>query len=676
MSLVAILVVAGAVLATVGGSVCLWARSLVWGLWLQAAGLVAIGAGGLLALLGRSAAGSLFSAGAGVAFGVDPLTGFFLFALAVSGAPALVFATGYLPGTRGARAVGALTAGFLLALVGVLTARTTVAFLTFWELMTLLPAGAILVIRQDVRARRSVFEYLAITHLGGVGVWVSLLLLSSLGAPGAPAVVAGIGAPLQAFIALAAIVGFGTKAGIMPFHSWLPRAHPLAPSHISALMSGMMIKVALYGLIRVLFEWLGLAPMWLALLLLVLGTLSSLGGVIYALLQHELKRLLAFHSIENVGIIVLGLGASLLFQSQGQPVWAAVAFAAALLHILNHAVFKGLLFLGAGSIDRAVHGLDLDRLGGLLRRMPWTGGAFLVGSMAIAGLPPLNGFVSEWLTLQALMHAVTGSGHGAAGVGAGQAASLGPAIVGALAAAGLAMTAALAVFCFAKVVGLVLLGPPRRPACEAAREVPLSMVAATTTLAALCVGLGLVPGLLLPSLAGLSPSAQAAGDLFHLGGRFSLFSWGLGVSVPGTGGLPTLWLGLLVAAFVAVLVAVRGKRRAAAAPVWACGQRVEPPLRWTSAGFTKPLRLVLEAVLRPQRAVELTEVDGVQQGLSYRASVPHLFDTLLYRPVVRWALAGATVIRRLQSGSLRAYVAYLLALVIGVFVLAWLWGVR
>jgi hydrogenase-4 component B len=676
VSLIALFMIAGAILVAAGGVLCLGRRLLAPGLTIQAIGLALVGAGGVFALRGGSVAGSPFSDGVGLTFGVDPLTGFFLAALAVSGIPAAIFAASYLAAVRGARAVGVLTAGFLLALIGVLTARTALGFLTFWELMTLLPAGTILIVRRDPQARRSVFEYLAITHLGGVGVWVSLLLLANTGALGHPAGLLSAGAPLQALIALAAIVGFGTKAGIMPFHSWLPRAHPLAPSHVSALMSGMMIKVALYGLIRVLFEWLDVAPTWLALLLLVLGTLSALGGVIYALFQHELKRLLAFHSIENIGIIVLGLGASLLFQSQGQPLWAAFAFAAALLHVLNHAVFKSLLFLGAGSIDRAVHGLELDRLGGLLRRMPWTGGAFLIGSMAIAGLPPLNGFVSEWLTLQGLVHVVTGPGRGEAGLSAARGASFGPVLVGALATAGLAMTAALAVFCFAKVVGLVLLGPARRPACATAREVPWPMIAATTTLAGLCVALGLVPSLLLPSLAGLAPGGDSAARLFANAGHAALLPWNLGVALPGTGGLPTLGLGLILAGLVAVLALVRGRRRAAAAPVWACGQKVEPALLWSSAGFTKPLRLVLEALLRPERTVTLVETNGVAQRLTYRGSVPHLFDTLLYRPVVRSALAAATIARRLQSGSLRAYVGYLLALVIGALALAWLWGVR
>ena len=232
----------------------------------------------------------------------------------------------------------------------------------------------------------------------------------------------------------------------MPLHVWLPRAHPIAPAPVSALMSGVMIKVAVYALVRVLVEWVGILPLWFGLLVLATGALSSVGGVLYACFQHDLKRLLALHSIENIGIIVLGLGACLVLRARGAELWAAFALAAALLHTLNHAVFKALLFLAAGAFERTVGALEIDRLGGLFRRMPWTGGAFLIGAIAIAGLPPLNGFASEWLTLQALLHLPA---YGRVGDGT----------AGAVALAALAATAALAVFCFVKVVGLVLLGP-------------------------------------------------------------------------------------------------------------------------------------------------------------------------------------------------------------------------
>ncbi|MHB8868781.1 MAG: proton-conducting transporter transmembrane domain-containing protein [Thermoleophilia bacterium] len=660
-----VLVSVAAVIVAVGGFICLRRDLLLLGIALQIVGVAAIGVVGALVFLGAPAQGADFGSSAGFAVGIDPLTGFFLATLALVAVPILVFSLSYLPGIRGAAPVGLLTAGFLLSLVGVLVARTAPTFLTFWELMTLLPAGAILVARREPSARRSVFEYLAITHLGGTGVWVALLVLAALGGLGDPEALRTAGAPLQTLVALAAIVGFGTKAGIAPFHSWLPRAHPLAPSHISALMSGLMIKVALYGLIRVLFEWLGVVPVWLGVLLLALGTLSALGGVVYALFQHELKRLLAFHSIENVGIIVLGLGAAMLFQSRGQTSWASLAYAAALLHTLNHAVFKSLLFLGAGAFDRAVHGLELDRLGGLLKRMPWTGGAFLVGAMAIAGLPPLNGFASEWLTLQSLFHVATGAGRPGADSALMDGFGVGPALAGALATAVLAMTAALAVMCFVKVVGLVLLGPPRRSAVAEAREVPLPMVMGTGALAALCVVLGFAPGFLLPHLAALAPGGRGVAAVAAAAPSLT----GSMAGTVGTGGLPTVGIAALLVLVTGVLYALRGRRRAPAAPVWACGQLVEDQLLWTSAGFTKPLRLMLEAALRARRVVVVDEQGGVTQRLTYKGVVPHLFDTSLYGPIRRAALTAAGFVRRLQSGSLRAYVVYLLVLVVGLLAL-------
>jgi hydrogenase-4 component B len=379
-----------------------------------------------------------------------------------------------------------------------------------------------------------------------------------------------------------------------------------------------------------------------------MGLVSALAGVLYALVQHELKRLLAFHSIENVGIIALGLGAALVFRGRGSEQWAAIALGAALLHTINHAAFKGLLFLGAGSFERASGALELDRLGGLLRRMPRTGAAFLVGCAAIAGVPPLNGFVSEWLTLQALLHLTFDQ-------------PVGIAIAGAVAVAGLAATAALALYCFVKVVGLVLLGAPRTEATAAAQERGPAMCAGVLALALACVALAAAPGVLLPALAG------AAGDEAGLTVR-------AGLEVPGSGDLPTLALVVTLVLLVVLAGALRGSRRAAPAPVWTCGQRPVPALDWTSAGFTKPLRLVLESVLRPRREITRTEAGGVLQRVEYSGAVPHLFDTLLYDPLVRAALRGAAVARRLQSGSVRTYAAYLLGLLVVALLLAH-WGV-
>jgi hydrogenase-4 component B len=630
----AALLLAGVAAVALGGGIA--ALRLGAGLALQAAGAVVLAASGLAAVAGDGSVGAEFASALEPRFGLDGLSGFFLATVGLTAAPALVFATRYLAAGPRGRTVAALCAPFVLALVGVVSARDPLTFLGAWELMTLLPAAIVLVARSDRAARRAVFVYVAVTHLAGAGAWVAVLLAAQAGAIGGDPVASGSG--LQAAIALAALVGMGTKAGLMPFHSWLPRAHPIAPAPVSALMSGAMIKVALYGLVRVLVDWLGVVPRWLGVVVLALGALSAVGGVVYALFQHDLKRLLALHSIENVGIIVLGLGACLVLRERGSDAWAALALAAALLHTLNHALFKALLFLGAGAFERAVGSLELDHLGGLLRRMPWTGGAFLVGAMAIAGLPPLNGFASEWATLQALLRVPRDGG-----VVDGTA--------GAIALGALAATAALAVFCFVKVVGLVLLGPPRREAVAAAREAPVPMRAAVAALAVACVVLGVAPGLLVGRLAGLAPWADAGPVR-------------AGLDLPGTGGLPAPGVAVALVALTAVFLLLRGRRAAAPAPTWACGQLAERPLLWTSAGFTKPLRLVLEAVLRPEREIAVRTGRGVVQEVSYRGRVPHLFDERLYRPATRAALVAAAGARRLQSGRLGTYVAYLIALVV------------
>jgi hydrogenase-4 component B len=629
-------VLAAVALIGLGIAACAATTGLRVGLAVQAAGAALLGVSGFWALAAGTSAGSGFSSAFEPRVGVDGLTAFFLGMLGLVAAPALAFASRYLdPGPRG-RVVAALTGAFVLTLAEVLCARDPLTFLAGWELMTLLPAALILVSRSDEAARRTVFLYIAVTHLAGAGTWVAVLLAAHAGALGGETLARGSG--LQVAIALAALVGMGTKAGVMPLHSWLPRAHPIAPAPVSALMSGVMIKVAVYGLVRVLVDWLGVLPLWFGVLVLALGALSAVGGVVYALFQHELKRLLAFHSIENVGIIVLGLGACLLLRARGADTWAALALAAALLHTLNHAVFKSLLFLGAGSFERAVGSLDLDRLGGLLRRMPWTGGAFLVGSLAIAGVPPLNGFASEWLTLQALVHVPAYGG-------------LGDGLAGALALAALAATAALAVLCFVKVVGLVLLGPPRRPAVADASEASLPMRAALTVLAVACIVLGVVPGLLVGSLAGLAPWPASVPTAFAL-------------HLPRTGSLPTVGIALVLGLLAPMLFQLRGRRVAAPAPTWAGGQLVQPQLGWTSAGFTKPLRLVLEAALRPQRQISVRTRGGVVQEVSYRGRVPQLIDERLYVPAVRSALVAARHARRLQTGRLGTYVGYLIALVL------------
>jgi len=319
------LLVAGLSAIALGGALGVWRRAFSAGLHVQAAGAAAVAVAGFWALGSQSVVGDAFASSFGPRFGVDGLSGFFLGILGLIAAPALVFSARYLRPSANGRAVGALTAVFVLALALVLCARDPLTFLTGWETMTLVPAVVILVSRRaDRRARHTVFNYLAVTHLGGAGTWVAILLLAHADAIGGQTTIAS-GSGLQTAIALSALVGMGTKAGVMPLHVWLPRAHPSAPAPVSALMSGVMIKVALYGLVRVLLEWDGVLPVWFGVLVLGVGALSAVGGVVYALFEHDLKRLLAFHSIENIGIIVLGIGASLVLRARGADMWAAFA---------------------------------------------------------------------------------------------------------------------------------------------------------------------------------------------------------------------------------------------------------------------------------------------------------------------------------------------------------------
>jgi hydrogenase-4 component B len=627
--------IAGVLLLLAGAVLAAATRSVRAAMLLQAAGATLVGVGGGAVLWSGDPIGSRFAGGLHPALGVDRLSGVFLLMLGIASGPVLVFAAGYLDASGRGRAVASLTGVFVAVLVLMLCARDVLTFLAAWELMTLLPAAIILVWRNEEPARRGVFVYVAVTHLAGAGAWVALLVAAEHGALGGHALDGSSGT--GALVAIAALVGFGAKAGVMPLHVWLPRAHPLAPAHVSALMSGVMIKVAIYGLMRVLIDWIDRPPLWLGVTVVALGAISALGGVIYALFQHELKRLLALHSIENIGIILLALGAALVLRERGDPAWAGVAFAAALLHTINHAIFKALLFLGAGAFERAVHELQLDRLGGLLRRMPWTGAAFLIGAGAIAGIAPLNGFVSEWLTLQSLLHLAL-----AHGVAAG--------VTGALALAALAVTAALAVYCFVKVVGLALLGAPRRTACAEAVEAPWAMRCGLLILAGWCVLLGAFPGPLVARCAAIFPgSADLSGARLH---------------PPGTGGLPTLGLAAALVALVAVLRLARGRRTAATAPTWVCGQQVEPALNWTSAGFTKPVRLVLESLLRPEREITVLLEGGIVQSVSYRGRVPLLIEERLYAPVAAAALRGAAWARRLQSGRLGVYALYFAGLLV------------
>src|ERR1035437_3690464 len=421
-----------------------------------------------------------------VSLSVDALSAYFLLVISLVAVAAAIYGPAYLRAhsphagrARQAAQVLALNV-FLGCMAFVCCAGDAMTFLLCWEGMTL--ASYVLVVSDDRDGEnaRAGLLYMVMAHGGTALLLVAFLALTERAG-------AFDFAALRTTLFFLSLVGFATKAGVVPLHVWLPRAHPAAPSHVSALMSGVMLKIPIYGMLRFGFDLLapvaGPLPSSGGWTVLVAGTVSAVLGVLYALQQHDLKRLLAFHSVENIGIILIGVGLAMLLWRTGGAgeMLATLALTAALLHTLNHAAVKGLLFLGAGSVLCRTHVRNIEELGGLARRMPWTAGLFLLGAVAISALPPLNGFVSEWLTFQALLGGASRF-HGPAG------------LVIIFSAAMLALTGGLAAACFVKAFGVTFLGRPRSKRAEHATEAPASMIVGMAWLGLACVALGVAPG--------------------------------------------------------------------------------------------------------------------------------------------------------------------------------------
>src|SRR5713101_9310579 len=417
---------------------------------------------------------------------LDSLASFFVLTISLVGLAASIYAFGYVNefyGRASIAVLGALFNGFLLSMTLVVIADNGFFFLIVWELMSLLSYFLVVTEHEKAEVRYAGLFYLIMTHVGTAFIILAFLIFFQAGGSFSFEAFRHPEQPLpegmRTLVFLMALIGFGSKAGIVPLHVWLPYAHPAAPSHISALMSGVMIKTAIYALVRVYFDFLGgQFPWWWGFVVLVIGAVSALLGVMYALMEHDLKSLLAYHSVENIGIILLGIGAGMVFESLQMPAAATLALVAALYHTVNHAVFKGLLFLGAGAVLHATHTRNMNRLGGLIRGMPWTAALFLVGSAAISGLPPLNGFVSEWLLFQSLLP----------GIGAP---SPLVAVLMVLSLGMLALTAGLCAACFVKAFGITFLAIPRSPEAERAHEAAWSMRAGMVVLAVACLALSI-----------------------------------------------------------------------------------------------------------------------------------------------------------------------------------------
>ncbi|MBI3279112.1 MAG: hydrogenase 4 subunit B [Acidobacteria bacterium] len=601
---------------------------------------------------------------------LDPLSAFFILALSMLAAAVSVYSIAYIPHATGRKSPG-LFCFFLnlllLALTVVFTASNILLFFIAWELMTVAAYFLVVFRHESAESRKGGLLYILMSR-GGTGMLlIGFLLLASAAGSLEFQALHGAGEHLSPLLSALAFVllflGFGVKAGIIPLHIWLPAAHPAAPSNISALMSGIVIKTGIYGMARVFFDFYGVTPVWAGILVLVIGVVSAVLGVLYALMEHDLKRLLAYHSIENIGIILIGFGSALLFRSFGHPKLAALALIAGLFHTLNHGVFKCLLFLGAGSVLHATDTRNMEEMGGLIRRMPATALYFLIGAIAISGLPPLNGFVSEWFTYQALL----------AGFGTtAELTRLAFPIAGAL----LALTAALAAACFVKAFGIAFLALPRSEKAEQAREVPVSMRSGMALLALACVSLGLGATWVLPVFDPITDAALGSAISRDLaaGNGLLLTAGSLRSGSVSTLGIALLLVVLGAAALLLWLVWGRKSARVTG-PAWDCGlPGLTAENEYTATAFSKPLRMIFAALFRPRREIQAQfEISPYYPtAIHFESEIEPAFEKHFYDPLREGILAIASRMRRLQAGSIHAYLAYIFITLI----LLLLFGVR
>jgi formate hydrogenlyase subunit 3/multisubunit Na+/H+ antiporter MnhD subunit len=600
--------------------------------------------------------------GLGAHFRLDALAAFFLAVVNLGGAAASLYGLGYGRHEPAPARVLPFVPIFLAAMNLVVLADDAFSFLVSWEFMSL-ASWAIVVAHHGVPANvRAGYLYLLMASFGTLCLLLAFgLLAGTEGNYGFAAIRAAEPAPLIAGLALTlALIGTGSKAGLVPLHVWLPLAHPAAPSHVSALLSGVMTKVGVYGFVRLAFDLIGEPTTWSSMIVLTLGGITSALGVLYALMQHDLKRLLAYHTVENIGIIFIGLGLAMAFQTNGMGWAAALALTAGLFHVFNHSVFKSLLFFGAGAVLTATHERDMERLGGLIHRMPVTAVTFLIGCAAISALPPLNGFVSEWLTFQAILVSPQVPQWGLK--------FLIPA-VGAL----LALAAALAAACFVKAFGVTFLGRPRSPAAGAAREVDRCSLAAMAFLAALCFLAGILPGFVIDLLAPVVHSLVGARMPVQAGAPW-LSIVPIAESRSSYNGMIILVFlvcsGVLTATFIHRF-ATRATRRSA---IWDCGYpAASPTMQYTSSSFAMPIRRVFGAtVFYVSEKVDMPR-PGEVRAAHFHVKVFDPAWRLAYGPIARGVLKAAEWLNGLQFLTIRQYLTLTVSTLVLLLLAVALW---
>jgi len=597
-------------------------------------------------------------------FHIDKLAAFFMFAVCLVALFCSIYAVDYIKDFYKRYSVGNLGFFynlFIAAMLLVVGAANGIAFLIAWEVMSLVSYFLVTYDRNDAANVKAGYVYLVMTHVGTALILLGFILMygytQSFDFASLKAGASLMPQALKDAVFVLTFIGLGTKAGVIPFHIWLPSAHPAAPSHVSALMSGVMIKMGIYMMVRLFLDILQPVPAWWGVALLVIGSVSCVMGVLYALAERDIKRLLAYSSIENIGIILLGVGGALVFSSQHAPALALLSLAAALFHTLNHAVFKSLLFLGAGSVIHATHTRNIEKYGGLIRLMPVTALGLLVGSMAISALPPFNGFFSEWLTFQSLFHGA-------------MSAELYVKWAFLIAIAALALTGGLALACFVKVFGTTFLARPRSDAPKHAKEVSMRMRVGMLGLAGLCLVVGVLAAPITTFLQTVGhevtglPVVEAATNV----SASQVLSVGQGYASVWAPGIFVLLVTLPILVWLAVRFGVSRRQKVRVSSTWDCGIDLTERMEITSTGFARSIVSIFRGVLRPtaQHNVEYDEALTRYTPVSRRVllGLVDVYHKYSYGPLYGAAQDLSRRVKGIQNGNINMYVLYIFVVLV------------
>lgn len=599
---------------------------------------------------------------------VDTLSAFFIFTISLISFACSVYALGYVKHYYGKYNIGLLGVLYNILVIGLIllvSASHALFFLTAWEVMAIASYFLVVYERKNTDNIKAGFLYFTMTYMGTAMILFGFLLIfkytGSFDFETIRQNAALIPPLVKDIIFILMLIGFGTKAGIIPFHIWLPSAHSATPSHISALMSGVIIKVGIYMMIRVFLDLLQPIPTWWGVVVLVLGSISALLGVLYAITEHDIKKLLAYHSIENIGIILLGLGTAMIFFSLSLPALALFALIAALFHTLNHAIFKSLLFFSAGSVVSQTHTRNMEEYGGLIKHMPHTAFFFLIGSMAISALPPFNGFFSEWITFQSLFHGIMMTDESMKWVFIS-------------AAGALAFTGGLALFCFVKVFGAVFLARPRSSEVLHAKESSSSLLVGMGVLAVISLLLGLFSGYVVSLL------EKVGGGFGAFKNISSVPTVSTGENLISTGSFSSVSASYVVLFFVIAFLLtlffqklfVNRDQKVKEGTTWDCGTDLTPRMEITSTGFARSIILIFRGLLKPSIQKEVKYNDALSRYLpksrTITLGVRDVYHIYFYSPIGTAVDKVSVYLKKIQSGNINTYILYIfLALMVALY---------